>query len=173
MGLSFDTITGCGPNGAIIHYSADAESCRRITADDMLLIDSGGQYRDGTTDVTRTIHFGTPNAFEKECFTRVLKGHIALDMAIFPYGTTGPSLDVLARMHLWRAGLNYRHGTGHGVGSFLNVHEGPQGISSTLKSELVMKTVLVPGMTVTNGKEGSFSKTWEHMTHSFCRTWIL
>jgi Xaa-Pro aminopeptidase len=146
-GLSFDTISGSGPNGAIIHYKPEKPSAAKITMDQMYLCDSGGQYLDGTTDVTRTLHFGNPSKEEMECFTRVLLGHIALDQAVFPTGTTGFMLDCLARLPLWQAGLDYRHGTGHGVGHFLNVHEGPQSISFHVKSN---ETSLIPGMTVTN-----------------------
>jgi len=113
------------------------------------LCDSGGQYKDGTTDVTRTLHFGTPSESQKRAFTRVLQGHVALDSAIFPEGTTGPKLDILARTPLWQDGLDYRHGTGHGVGSFLNVHEGPHGIGLQ-KTGTASITPLVPGMVVTN-----------------------
>jgi len=129
MGLSFPSISGVGPNGAIIHYRPEPETDRTITSEEMYLIDSGAQYKDGTTDVTRTLHFGVPTDYEKECFTRVLKGHIQMAMAIFPDKCTGNRLDTLARMHLWSVGLDYGHGTGHGVGAFLNVHEGPSGIS--------------------------------------------
>ncbi len=108
MGLSFDTISSTGANGAIIHYKPEPETCSTIKADEMYLCDSGGQYRDGTTDVTRTLHFGVPSQHEKDAFTRVLKGHIQLDRAIFPKGTTGFVLDVLARLPLWQAGLDFR-----------------------------------------------------------------
>ena len=124
-GLSFDTISGSGPNGAIIHYKPEKPSAALITTDQLYLCDSGAQYLDGTTDVTRTLHFGIPTAYEKECFTRVLKGNLALERAVFPAGTSGLQLDVLARLPLWQAGLDFRHGTGHGVGHYLNVHEGP------------------------------------------------
>jgi Xaa-Pro aminopeptidase len=127
---SFNSISGAGPNGAIVHYRATPESNRLLKAGEFYLIDSGGQYPDGTTDVTRTISIGKIDAQLKDHFTRVLKGHIALAMARFPAGTTGAQLDVLARQYLWEAGLDYDHGTGHGVGAFLSVHEGPQGISS-------------------------------------------
>ncbi|RKP22752.1 peptidase M24, structural domain-containing protein [Syncephalis pseudoplumigaleata] len=153
MGLSFDTISGSGPNGAIIHYKPDPETCAVVKRDQMYLCDSGGQYRDGTTDVTRTFHFGTPTDYEKRCFTRVLQGHIAIDRAVFPATTTdatlppGFSLDILARAPLWRDGLDYRHGTGHGVGSFLNVHEGPQGIGYR---PYCHEVPLMEGMTITN-----------------------
>jgi Xaa-Pro aminopeptidase len=147
VSLSFETIAGSGPNGAIIHYKPEESSCAPVTKNHLFLLDSGGQYRDGTTDVTRTMHFGTPTAQEKAAFTRVLQGHIALDLAVFPRGTSGGKLDVLARMPLWKAGLDYRHGTGHGVGAFLNVHEGPQGISFR---EGALGVALQPGMTVTN-----------------------
>lgn len=129
ISLSFDTISSIGPHGAIIHYKPKPETDAVITTDQIYLIDSGAQYRDGTTDTTRTIHLGTPSKHEQECFTRVLKGHINLSSAIFPNGIKGQMLDTLARQYLWEAGLDYRHGTGHGVGAFLNVHEGPCGIS--------------------------------------------
>ncbi|XP_043970458.1 xaa-Pro aminopeptidase 1 isoform X1 [Gambusia affinis] len=129
VGLSFPTISSVGPNGAIIHYRPLPETNRTLTVNEAYLIDSGAQYIDGTTDVTRTVHFGTPSAFEKECFTYVLKGHIAVSAAVFPNGTKGHLLDSFARAALWESGLDYLHGTGHGVGCFLNVHEGPCGIS--------------------------------------------
>ncbi|GAB0192043.1 xaa-Pro aminopeptidase 1 [Grus japonensis] len=127
--LSFATISSTGPNGAIIHYKPVPETNRTLSVNEIYLLDSGAQYKDGTTDVTRTMHFGTPSAYEKECFTYVLKGHIAVSAAIFPNGTKGHLLDSFARSALWDCGLDYLHGTGHGVGSFLNVHEGPCGIS--------------------------------------------
>jgi Xaa-Pro aminopeptidase len=127
VGLSFPTISSTGPNGAIIHYEPERGNCKVIDPNQIYLCDSGAQYRDGTTDVTRTYHFGTPTAYEKSCFTAVLQGHIALDTAVFPIGTNGYLLDPFARAPLWQLGLDYRHGTGHGVGSFLNVHEGPHG----------------------------------------------
>ncbi|XP_023676082.1 xaa-Pro aminopeptidase 1 isoform X2 [Paramormyrops kingsleyae] len=129
VGLSFPTISSVGPNGAVIHYRPLPETNRTLTLNEVYLIDSGAQYLDGTTDVTRTVHFGTPSDFEKECFTYVLKGHIAVSAAIFPNGTKGHLLDSFARSALWESGLDYLHGTGHGVGCFLNVHEGPCGIS--------------------------------------------
>lgn len=128
-GLSFPTISSVGPNAAVIHYSPDLKTCSELDADSIYLFDSGAQYLDGTTDITRTVHFGKPSAHEKACYTAVLKGHIALDTARFPNGTTGHSLDILARIPLWKDGLDYRHGTGHGIGSYLNVHEGPHLIS--------------------------------------------
>jgi Xaa-Pro aminopeptidase len=127
---SFESISASGPNGAIIHYRPTESSNRLLCAQEMYLIDSGAQYLDGTTDVTRTIHFGSPSEFEREAFTRVLKGHIALATTVFPTGVKGHCLDSHARRALWAAGLNYLHGTGHGVGCFLNVHEGPMGIGS-------------------------------------------
>jgi Xaa-Pro aminopeptidase len=130
MGLSFGTISGSGPNGSIIHYSPKNETDRDITADEMYLCDSGAQYLDGTTDVTRTWHFGTPSDFEKECFTRVLKGQMQMGSLIFPNKVKGRALDSLARKFLWDVGLDYNHGTGHGIGSFLNVHEGPFGVGT-------------------------------------------
>lgn len=128
--LSFDTISGAGPNGAVVHYRVSAKTNRRIEPDSIFLVDSGGQYLDGTTDVTRTVAVGTPNAEMRDRFTRVLKGHIALARVRFPVGTRGSQLDALARQYLWEAGLDYAHGTGHGVGSYLSVHEGPQRIAT-------------------------------------------
>ncbi|KAK1357538.1 putative Xaa-Pro aminopeptidase P [Heracleum sosnowskyi] len=128
-GLSFPTISSVGANGAIIHYTPDAKTCAELDPNKMYLCDSGAQYLDGTTDITRTVHFGKPSAHEKACYTAVFKGHVALGNARFPCGTMGPTLDILARLPLWKVGLDYRHGTGHGVGIFLNVHEGPHGIS--------------------------------------------
>ncbi|XP_072280200.1 xaa-Pro aminopeptidase 1 isoform X2 [Pyxicephalus adspersus] len=127
--LSFPTISSTGPNGAIIHYQPSPETNRKLCVNEVFLLDSGAQYKDGTTDVTRTMHFGTPSEYQKECFTYVLKGHIAVSAAVFPNGTKGHLLDSFARAALWESGLDYLHGTGHGVGSFLNVHEGPCGIS--------------------------------------------
>lgn len=128
--LSFDTISGAGSNGAIVHYRVSAATNRQIAPDMLYLVDSGGQYRDGTTDVTRTLAIGTPSDEMRERFTLVLKGHIALASARFPIGTRGSQLDALARQALWAHGLDYAHGTGHGVGSFLSVHEGPQRIAT-------------------------------------------
>ncbi len=127
--ISFDTISGAGPNGAIVHYRVTKKTSRRLEAGTLYLVDSGGQYRDGTTDITRTVAIGTPTAEMRDRFTRVLKGHIAVATARFPAGTNGAQLDGLARLALWQAGLDYDHGTGHGVGSFLAVHEGPARIS--------------------------------------------
>ena len=143
--LSFDTISGAGPNGAIVHYRASAESNRRLEAGSLYLVDSGAQYLDGTTDITRTVAIGTPSAEMRDRFTRVLKGHIQLALCRFPEGTTGSQLDVLARHALWQAGLDFDHGTGHGVGSYLGVHEGPQRIS-----KIANNVALRPGMVVSN-----------------------
>jgi Xaa-Pro aminopeptidase len=128
--LSFDTISGAGPNGAVIHYRVSEETNRPIEMNSLYLVDSGGQYAGGTTDITRTIAVGAPSAEMRDRFTRVLKGHVALARAVFPKGTRGSQLDVLARRALWEAGLDYAHGTGHGVGSYLGVHEGPQRIAT-------------------------------------------
>jgi Xaa-Pro aminopeptidase len=128
-GPSFETISGVGPNGAVVHYRGTAESDRVLTPGTLYLIDSGGQYEDGTTDVTRTLAIGEPTAEMRRHFTCVLKGHIALATAVFPRGTSGMQLDALARRPLWDAGLDYDHGTGHGVGSCLGVHEGPARIA--------------------------------------------
>ncbi|ESW19042.1 hypothetical protein PHAVU_006G091700 [Phaseolus vulgaris] len=146
LDTSFDTISGSGPNGAIIHYKPEPESCSFVDANKLFLLDSGAQYVDGTTDITRTVHFGKPTAREKECFTRVLQGHIALDQSVFPENTPGFVLDAFARSFLWKVGLDYRHGTGHGVGAALNVHEGPQSISHRFGNF----TPLMKGMVVSN-----------------------
>jgi Xaa-Pro aminopeptidase len=127
--VSFPTIAGTGPNGAIVHYRVTRKSNRRINPGDLLLIDSGAQYEDGTTDVTRTIAIGEPTDEMRDRFTRVLRGHIAIARAFFPDGTSGAQIDVLARQFLWQAGIDFEHGTGHGVGSYLSVHEGPARIS--------------------------------------------
>ena len=130
VGISFDSISSSGPNGAVIHYRPLEDKCRAIVKDELYLIDSGGQYYDGTTDVTRTICFQTPRPIEKEMYTLVLKGNIALNSVVFPSGTHGQRLDVLARAALWQQGQDYGHGTGHGVGHFLGVHEGPISIGT-------------------------------------------
>jgi Xaa-Pro aminopeptidase len=140
--VSFPTIAGAGPDGAIVHYRVSRRSNRRIAPDELFLVDSGGQYEDGTTDITRTIAVGTPSAAMRKTFTLVLKGHIALARAIFPDGTTGAQLDTLARQFLWQNGLDFDHGTGHGVGSYLSVHEGPGRIaklgSAPLKRGMIL-----------------------------------
>ncbi|KAF8028719.1 hypothetical protein BT93_E1391 [Corymbia citriodora subsp. variegata] len=127
--LSFPTISSVGSNAAMNHYRPQPNTCAELDADSIYLFDSGAQYLDGTTDITRTVHFGRPSAHEKACYTAVLKGHIALGNARFPNGTTGYAVDILARLPLWKDGLNFRHGTGHGIGSYLNVHEGPHAIT--------------------------------------------
>ncbi|WP_237155370.1 aminopeptidase P family protein [Oryzibacter oryziterrae] len=142
--ISFDTISGAGPNAAIPHYRVNTQSNRPIRMDEIFLIDSGAQYEDGTTDITRTMIVGTPTAEMKDRFTRVLKGHIRLSLARFPKGTTGAHLDILARQPLWEAGLDFDHGTGHGVGVYLSVHEGPARIAKT------GHTPLEPGMLLSN-----------------------
>lgn len=146
-GLSFDTISSTGANAAVIHYSPPEVGSKVIDRNQIYLCDSGGQYMDGTTDTTRTLHYGTPTAEEKRCFTRVLQGHIALDTLVFPSGTTGYTIDAVARRPLWADGLDYRHGTGHGVGHFLNVHEGPQGVGPRPAYD---KVGLVEGMVISN-----------------------
>jgi Xaa-Pro aminopeptidase len=127
--VSFPTISGAGPNGAIVHYRVTRETNRKLGLNELFLIDSGAQYEDGTTDITRTVIVGAPTEEMRDRFTRVLKGHIAIATAIFPENTTGAQLDTLARTPLWQAGLDFDHGTGHGVGSYLSVHEGPARIS--------------------------------------------
>jgi Xaa-Pro aminopeptidase len=144
-GESFPAISGAGPNGAIVHYRVSAESSRPLEAGSLYLIDSGGQYLDGTTDVTRTIAVGTPDATMRRHFTLVLKGHIAIATALFPTGTAGGQIDAFARRALWRAGLDFDHGTGHGIGAYLCVHEGPQRISKR-GGDVALK----PGMILSN-----------------------
>ena len=161
-GLSFPSISAFGPNGAMAHYRPTEQSDAIIRGNSLYLIDSGGQYLDGTTDITRTIALGTPTSIQKEHFTRVLKGHIALATAIFPHGTTGNRLDTLARLPLWQVGLDYNHGTGHGVGSYLDVHEGPQRISkatSTIPLQTGMITSNEPGYY----KEGEYGIRIENL----------
>ncbi|MGM4907008.1 aminopeptidase P family protein [Tardiphaga sp. 866_E4_N2_1] len=151
--VSFPTIAGTGPNGAIVHYRVTRKTNRRIALGDLLLIDSGAQYEDGTTDVTRTIAIGEPTDEMRDRFTRVLRGHIAIARAAFPDGTTGAQLDTLARQFLWHAGLDFAHGTGHGVGSYLSVHEGPARISKLGTTPLKRGMILSnePGYYKTDG----------------------
>ncbi len=143
--LSFETITGAGPNGAIIHYRATCASERILERNSIYLVDSGAQYLDGTTDITRTVAIGEPTDEHRARFTRVLKGHIAMARAVFPKGTTGSQIDAFARRALWEVGLDYDHGTGHGVGSYLGVHEGPQRIANRPNT-----VPLEPGMICSN-----------------------
>ncbi|QAY77184.1 aminopeptidase P family protein [Sphingosinicella sp. BN140058] len=154
---SFDTISGAGPNGAIVHYRVTEDTNRRIEMDSLYLVDSGGQYPDGTTDVTRTVAIGTPSAEMRDRFTRVLKGHIAISAALFPDGTRGSQLDTLARQFLWQAGVDYAHGTGHGVGSYLAVHEGPQRIAPVGSGQAGGDEPLRAGMILSN--EPGYYKT--------------
>ncbi len=142
---SFDTISAAAANGAMCHYNHLDTTPGRLEKDSLYLVDSGGQYAEGTTDITRTVVTGTPSAEMRELFTLVLQGHIALDQARFPRGTTGTHLDILARQYLWQSGRDYDHGTGHGVGAFLSVHEGPQRIAKAWNA-----TALQPGMIVSN-----------------------
>jgi Xaa-Pro aminopeptidase len=153
--LSFDSISAASGHAAIPHYRVTVSTNLPIKSNEIYLIDSGGQYPDGTTDITRTIIVGTPTAEMKDRFTRVLKGHIALATARFPEGTPGFALDTLARTPLWEAGLDYDHGTGHGVGSYLSVHEGPQNISKR-----PVPQPLKPGMIVSN--EPGYYKAGEY-----------
>ncbi|NBC37598.1 M24 family metallopeptidase [Novosphingobium sp. FSY-8] len=157
--LSFDTISGAGPNGAIVHYRVSPETNRVIAANSVYLVDSGGQYQDGTTDITRTVWVGpdAPPTELRDRFTRVLKGHIALARAVFPAGTAGSQLDTLARQYLWAAGVDYAHGTGHGVGSFLSVHEGPQRIAKASGGQAGTGQPLMAGMILSN--EPGYYKT--------------
>jgi Xaa-Pro aminopeptidase len=160
--LSFDTISGAGPNGAIVHYRVSEETNRKLEPSSVYLVDSGGQYPDGTTDITRTVWIGPgePPHEVKDRFTRVLKGMIALARAVFPKGTKGSQLDVLARQFLWSAGLDYQHGTGHGVGSFLSVHEGPQRIGKSAGAQGGTEQELLPGMILSD--EPGYYKTGEY-----------
>jgi len=169
LGESFPTISSSGKNAAIVHYHATESDCDIVDPKKIYLCDTGGHYREGTTDITRTIHLGEPTTEEKRCFTRVLQGHIALAAAKFPMGTTGLQLDMLARAPLWQDGLEYGHGTGHGIGAYLNVHEGPMGIgggsvpgSTIAKSERMRRVYLCgmePGMHLSN--EPGFYKAGE------------
>lgn len=159
--ISFDTISGSGPNGAIVHYRVTEATNRKLKSGELFLIDSGAQYLDGTTDITRTVAIGTPTAEMRERFTLVLKGHIAVATARFPKGTRGLDLDPFARRALWAHGLDYDHGTGHGVGSYLSVHEGPQSISRAGAA------VIEPGMIISNEpgyyKEGAYGIRIENL----------
>jgi Xaa-Pro aminopeptidase len=150
--LSFDTITAAGPHAALPHYRADEDSNLTIPPGSIYLVDSGGQYVDGTTDITRTVWVGPgePTPEMRDRYTRVLKGHIAIDRAIFPQGTAGSQLDAFARQHLWQAGVDYAHGTGHGVGSFLSVHEGPQRIAKSAGGQAGTDQELFAGMILSN-----------------------
>lgn len=159
--ISFDTISGAGPNGAIIHYRVNTDTNRTLEDGELYLIDSGGQYRDGTTDITRTVPIGNITPEAVKAFTLVLKGMIAITTARFPKGTRGQDIDALARIALWKHGFDYAHGTGHGVGSYLSVHEGPQSISKKGAQELL------PGMILSNEpgyyKPGSFGIRIENL----------
>ncbi len=165
VGESFHPIVGYKSNGAVIHYRAREHSSKDISADGMLLIDSGGQYLDGTTDITRTFHLSTPTDEEKKMYTLVLKGFIALAQARFPHGTRGIQLDMLARQYLWQDGKNFLHGTGHGVGFFMNVHEAPQGFANALSQRGT--TAHVPGMVSSNEpgfyKDGAYGIRIENL----------
>jgi Xaa-Pro aminopeptidase len=162
--ISFETISGAGPNGALPHYRVSSASNRKLERGSLYLVDSGGQYPDGTTDVTRTVPIGTPSDDMRRHYTLVLKGHIAMDAVRFPKGTTGTHLDILARHALWQAGLDYDHGTGHGVGSFLGVHEGPQRIAKAWNA-----IPLEAGMIMSNEpgyyKEGAYGIRIENLQY--------
>lgn len=162
--MSFETISGAGPNGALPHYRVSSASNLKLERGSLYLVDSGGQYPDGTTDITRTVAIGDPSSDMKRHYTLVLKGHIAMDRVRFPEGTTGTHLDTLARHALWQAGLDYDHGTGHGVGVYLGVHEGPQRIAKAWNS-----TPLMPGMIVSNEpgfyKEGAYGIRIENLQY--------
>ncbi len=164
IGESFGTIAGYGPHGAIVHYSATEESASTLKPEGIFLLDSGGQYLDGTTDITRTVALGKVTEQQKKDFTLVLKGHIALGTAVFPVGTRGSQLDILARKAMWDLGLNYGHGTGHGVGHFLNVHEGPQSIR-TEENPIILQA----GMFMSNEpglyRTGEYGIRTENLVH--------
>ncbi len=159
--ISFETICGAGPNGAIVHYRVNEDTNRPVASGELLLVDSGGQYLDGTTDITRTVAIGTVGETERICYTRVLQGMIAISRVRFPKGVAGSDLDALARYPLWLAGQDYDHGTGHGVGAYLSVHEGPQGLSRRAK------TPLETGMILSNEpgyyREGAFGIRIENL----------
>jgi Xaa-Pro aminopeptidase len=159
--ISFDTISGAGPHGAIVHYRVTEETDRPLGAGELYLVDSGGQYLDGTTDITRTVAIGDPGAEERACYTRVLQGLIAVSRLRWPEGLAGRDLDALARMPLWLAGQDYAHGTGHGVGAYLSVHEGPQRLARTGEEPLR------PGMILSNEpgfyREGAFGIRLENL----------
>ncbi len=161
LDISFETISGAGPNGAIVHYRVSTDTNRPVNPGELLLVDSGGQYLDGTTDITRTMAIGPAGETERTCYTRVLQGMIAISRARFPKGVAGSDLDALARYKLWLAGQDYDHGTGHGVGAYLSVHEGPQGLSRRAR------TPLEPGMILSNEpgyyREGAFGIRIENL----------
>ena len=165
--LSFDTISAAGPNGALPHYKVDETTNRAIETGTLYLVDSGGQYADGTTDITRTIAIGAPTTEMRRRFTQVLKGHIALATARFPIGTRGSQLDILARQYLWADGVDYAHGTGHGVGSYLAVHEGPQRIAKPAGGQAGTEEPLHAGMILSNEpgyyKAGAFGIRIENL----------
>jgi Xaa-Pro aminopeptidase len=160
--LSFDSISGAGPNAALPHYRVNRKTNRKLKRGSLFLIDSGGQYKDGTTDVTRTVAIGRPNPEMRDRFTRVLKGHVAVARVRFPKGTTGSAIDALARAALWDGGFDYDHGTGHGVGAYLGVHEGPHRISKAPNT-----VPLEPGMIVSNEpgyyKQGAYGIRTENL----------
>jgi Xaa-Pro aminopeptidase len=158
--LSFDSISGAGPNGAIVHYRSSEKTNRKLEPGTLYLIDSGGQYVDGTTDITRTIPIGEPTSEMRDRFTRVLKGHIGIATAVFPKGTRGAQIDSFARRPLWDAGLDYAHGTGHGVGSYLGVHEGPQRIAPMTSAQSGIDEPLAQGMILSN--EPGYYKAGEY-----------
>ncbi len=161
--ISFDTISGSGPNGAIVHYRVNEQSNRMLNSGELMLVDSGGQYLSGTTDITRTLFTGSASARQKQHFTLVLKGMIAISTLNFPKGTTGSQIDIMARHALWQKGLNYNHGTGHGVGAFLSVHEGPAGIAPRYN------VPLKAGMIISNEPgyylEGAYGIRIENLVH--------
>ncbi len=161
--LSFRTISATGRHGALPHYSVDADTNIPLEPGQLYLVDSGGQYRDGTTDVTRVVAIGTPTDEMRRRYTQVLQGHVALARAVFPKGTAGGQIDILARQYLWADGVDYAHGTGHGVGSYLSVHEGPQRIAASLTSDEPLK----PGMILSNEpgyyKPGAFGIRIENL----------
>ncbi len=165
--LSFDTISAAGPNGALPHYKVDETTNRAIETGTLYLVDSGGQYADGTTDITRTIAIGAPTVEMRRRFTQVLKGHIALATARFPTGTRGSQLDILARQYLWADGVDYAHGTGHGVGTYLAVHEGPQRIAKPAGGQAGTEEPLHAGMILSNEpgyyKAGAFGIRIENL----------
>ncbi|WP_373635324.1 aminopeptidase P family protein [Yoonia sp. SS1-5] len=159
--ISFETISGAGPNGAIVHYRVTDDTNRKLDQDNLLLVDSGGQYVDGTTDITRTIAIGTPGDEHRQCYTHVLQGMIAISRIQFPTGVGGQHLDALARAPLWMVGMDYDHGTGHGVGSYLSVHEGPQNLSR--RSQVAIEEGMILSNEPGYYREGAFGIRIENL----------
>jgi len=162
-GLSFETISSYGSHGAVVHYRVNPETDSPLEPKGIYLTDSGSQYLDATTDITRTVCLGRPSAEQRDHFTRILKGVISVTRTSFPQGTSGPHLDILARRALWEKGLNYGHGTGHGVGTFLNVHEGPQGIGPARGMGISLEPGMILSVEPGFYKEGEYGIRLENL----------